>query len=262
MTTFVELFIGLLIIGHLFSAGYTHITTNSDLIMVYTREDLLQLRSADFGAPPNLPDCLRNRVTASTCRRKRGHRGGVRRRFRRRGNRPPLPAIILSNVRSLQQKMDELRIKARACFEYREAGLLALTETWLRPEIPSSLVEVQGFSLIRADRSAASGKSRGGGICVYVNERWCSHITIKSAVCNPDIELLCLSLRPFYLPREFGNILICVAYVPPSAKAAIAASAIRDCIQDQLERTPGAPVFILGDFNHCKLETVLSGYDQ
>ena len=129
MTTFVELFIGLLIIGHLFSAGYTHITTNSDLIMVYTREDLLQLRSADFDAPPNLPDCLRNRVTASTCRRKRGHRGGVRRRFRRRGNRPPLPAIILSNVRSLQQKMDELRIKARVCFEYREAGLLALTET-------------------------------------------------------------------------------------------------------------------------------------
>lgn len=137
-----------------------------------------------------------------------------------------------------------------------------LTETWLRPEMPSLLIEVQGFSFIRADRSASSGKSRGGGICVFVNGRWCSHTTVKSTVCNPDIELLCLSLRPFYLPREFGNILICVVYVPPSGKAANAVSVIRDCIQVQLQHTPGAPVFILGDLNQCKMESALSGYEQ
>ena len=31
---------------------------------------------------------------------------------------------------------------------------------------------------------------------------------------NIDIELLCISLRPFYLPRDFGNIVMCSAYPP------------------------------------------------
>lgn len=50
--------------------------------------------------------------------------------------------------------------------------------------------------------------------------------------------------------------------VPPSAKAANATVVIRDCIQTHLQRTPGAPVYILCDFNHYKLETVFSGYEQ
>lgn len=37
---------------------------------------------------------------------------------------------------------------------------------------------------------------------------------------------------------------------------------ITDCIQVQLQHTPGPPVFILCDFNHCKLETAFSGYEQ
>lgn len=44
----------------------------------------------------------------------------------------------------------------------------------------------------------------------------------------PDLELLCISMRPFYLPREFGSIILCATYIP---------------------RTARAHVFILGDFN-------------
>lgn len=36
----------------------------------------------------------------------------------------------------------------------------------------------------------------------------------------------------------------------------------RDCVRVQLQHTPGAPVFIPGDLNHCKLDTALSGYGQ
>ncbi len=49
-------------------------------------------------------------------------------------------------------------------------------------------------------------------------------------MCKPDEELLCLSLWPFYLPLEFGNINICSAYVPPSGNAVKAASCITDCV--------------------------------
>ena len=80
---------------------------------------------------------------------------------------------------------------------------------------------------------------------------------------HPDVELLCLSLRTFYLPREFGNFLICSIYVPPpSANAARAATLIANYEYKQLERTHEAPVFILGDFNHCKLEFSLPGFSQ
>ena len=41
-------------------------------------------------------------------RRKRGKRAGVLTRFRTRTQRPPLPAIFLSTVRSLKNKHDEL----------------------------------------------------------------------------------------------------------------------------------------------------------
>lgn len=86
--------------------------------------------------------------------------------------------------------------------------------------------------------------------------------TTRESVCNPDIELVCLSLRPFYLPREFGNILLCTAYIPPGGNAAKAANIIADCVHSQLIQTPEAPCFILGDFNHCKLEATLPGFSQ
>ena len=76
------------------------------------------------------------------------------------------------------------------------------------------------------------------------------------------MELLCLSLRLFYLPREFGNILICSVYVPPNGNASRAATQVVDCFHEQLQCTPNAPIFIMGDLNHCSLNTALPGFEQ
>ncbi len=86
---------------------------------------------------------------------------------------------------------------------------MVFTETWLHPDIPSSLIELDGFSFIHSDRSLESGKTRGGGLCVFINDEWCRQYTTRETICDPDVELLCLSLRPFFLPREFGNIVMC-----------------------------------------------------
>ena len=111
------------------------------------------------------------------------------------------------------------------------------------------------FLNVRKDRNSNSGKTRGGGICAYINDSsWCRNYTVKDSLCTPDFELLCLSLRPFYLPREYGNIFICIVYIPPSANASKAASRIADCVHSQLEMKPDAPMLILGDFNHRKME--------
>lgn len=69
-------------------------------------------------------------------------------------------------------------------------------------------------------------------------------------------------MRPFYLPREFGNIAICAVYVPPSANVARAANRLADCVHAQMQHIPGSPVFLLCDLNHCRLEPVLPGFHQ
>lgn len=91
---------------------------------------------------------------------------------------------------------------------------------------------------------------------------WVAGQTSGRRLQETDIELVCLSLTPFYLPREFGNILLRTAYIPPGGNAAKAANIIADCVHSQLKQTPEAPCFILGDFNHCKLEVTLPGFSQ
>ena len=158
--------------------------------------------------------------------------------------------------------MEELHANRRHCYEYRDSSILVFTETWLRKDIPDSLVELEGFSCVRADRTDSSMKSRGGGICVYVSNIWCQQYTIRETLCCPNLELLCLSMRPFYLPREFGNIILCATYIPPGGNAKTAANQVAEVVHNQLQRTPNAPIFILGDFNQCKLEWALPGFYQ
>ncbi len=57
-------------------------------------------------------DHLNNR---SRRRKHRGRRAGIRSRLRKRAHCPPLPSILLANVQSLENKMDDLR--ARISFQ-------------------------------------------------------------------------------------------------------------------------------------------------
>lgn len=45
--------------------------------------------------------------------------------------KPCLHSLIMSKVRSLANKMDELTALARSQKEYRECSLMCFTETWL-----------------------------------------------------------------------------------------------------------------------------------
>ena len=87
---------------------------------------------------------------------------------------------------------------------------------------------------------------------------------IHTTLCSPNLELLTLSVRPFYLPRGFSNIVLCCVYVPLSADALAAADTIASYMQSMLLRYPDAPVFVMGDFNSCTLplDTALPSFHQ
>ena len=82
-------------------------------------------------------------------------------------------------------------------------------------------------------------------MCIYINNRWCSNVKIHTTLCSPNLELLTLFVRPFYLPREFSNNVLNCVYVPPSADALAAADTI-----------------VMGDFNSCTLDTALPSFHQ
>jgi hypothetical protein len=71
-----------------------------------------------------------------------------------------------------------------------------------------------------------------------------------------------VSLRPRYLPREFGQIFVTVIYTPPHANAARAATQIADVVRELQMISPDAPNFVAGDFNDCDLRKCLPSFQQ
>ena len=71
-----------------------------------------------------------------------------------------------------------------------------------------------------------------------------------------------MSLRPLYLPREFGQVFVTVAYSHPKANKAQAAAEIAEVVRSLQTISPDAPNLVLGDFNSCNLQTVLPKFKQ
>jgi hypothetical protein len=82
-------------------------------------------------------------------------------------------------------------------------------------------IELEGFSMHQQNREATSGKTRGGVVCLFVYNSWCSmsNITEVSRYCSPEVEYLMKSCRPHYLPRESPSILLVAVYLPPQTDA-------------------------------------------
>ena len=90
-----------------------------------------------------------------------------------------LLSVIIGNVRSLPNKMDESTALTRHQRDYRECSIMVLTETWLTVLTLDTDANLDGFQMRWVDRMAESGKRKGGGLAVFVNDRWCNsgHIT-------------------------------------------------------------------------------------
>ncbi len=87
--------------------------------------------------------------------------------------------------------------------------MFIFTETWLNDNIPDSAIQLNRLTYYQADRDTAlSGKTRGGGLCVYINKEWCNNAAVVSKHCSSLVEFMVVKCRPFYLPREFTAIVI------------------------------------------------------
>lgn len=81
-------------------------------------------------------------------------------------------------------KVDEIQAKDIHLEKFRDACIVAFTETLLTPVDLETNLTYSGFgALMRLARDVdVTGKSQEGGVCLYVNQRWCKYITVNLAL--------------------------------------------------------------------------------
>ena len=151
---------------------------------------------------------------------------------------PELPSVIMTNIRSLRHKVDELSA-ASVCIR---PSLIALSETWLDSSVSDDEVALQNYEILRQDRTATK---RGGGVCIFVRN---------------DISyqvLSCLRLSPIFIESLWvylrtSSILLCMLYIPPNLKAADHQEVLNYVIEScdtALCLHPDSNIIMMGDFN-------------
>lgn len=81
----------------------------------------------------------RNRQEARR-KRRRGKRSGVHARLKARATRPPLPSVLLANVRALLNKTDEIRTSISIQRECVDCFNVYVHDPWLHEDVPDAAI--------------------------------------------------------------------------------------------------------------------------
>ena len=152
-------------------------------------------------------------------KRKRGKKGVVKQRLRKLRCKLYLPLLILGNVQSLQNNMEELCANVKYANEFRSANLMCFTESWLSENVADSHVNIEGFSIFCVHITNDKKKLKGGGLWVFVNEQWChpNNIAIKHKSCTKKVKMFIIGLCPYYIPPECLHAILTTIYVSNNA---------------------------------------------
>ena len=90
-------------------------------------------------------------------RRKRGWRSGYLLKICRQASKLPLPAVLLANVQSLENKIDGVRSRLSYQRDIKNCNILCFTRSWLNDDMDN--IQLVGFTLHWQDIRAASSKT-------------------------------------------------------------------------------------------------------
>ncbi len=69
--------------------------------------------------------------------------------------------MLLTNVQSLENKIDDLRARISFQQDIRDCNVLFLSETWLTTSVPdTAITPSDNISVLRMDRTAEAGKPK------------------------------------------------------------------------------------------------------
>lgn len=117
--------------------------------------------------------------------------------------------------------------------------LLALTETWLCPQILSSQIDIEGFNIIRQD----STRHRAGGVALYYKNDLPAPLQINA----PTITKVDEIWIKFPL-RSNDSVLLAIIYRSPSSTPEDDVHFINH-LKQVIDGTPHSHLLLVGDFN-------------
>ena len=154
--------------------------------------------------------------------------------------------IIHLNIRSLWANYEFFK-------HYLSASNVAcatLSETWLHENIPSTLLSIDDYDLVRQDRTVrntATNKTKsGGGLAIYIH----NSLTYSTSelehlnCCSTDIEMQWLTLTKPHMKK----IVVANIYRPPSGSVGNFTDSLYACF-DALSKYKEHDIFLLGDMN-------------
>jgi hypothetical protein len=152
-----------------------------------------------------------------------------------------IPSVILSNVRSINNKIDEVEVLLRD----HKPDIAVFTETWLDDEIPNQAIDIDRYSSLRRDRN-----SLGGGILCYISKELKVNVVDVPSV-TP------LSCDTEFLPLYIDNLrlLVICCYHPVWNNMSKHNEAISifvhiiDFVLSSPKYHPDSNVILCGDFN-------------
>jgi hypothetical protein len=152
---------------------------------------------------------------------------------------------------SLAPKIDEVReVVPRGKFQF-----ISIVETWLHNHIRDNVVNLQGYSLIRRDRSSG----QHGGVCMYIEDA--IDFERLDEISNDLLEVLWINMRMSRLPRGFSNLFIGTVYHPSSADAPAMLDYLSSCLSTLESRFSNCGFIILGDFNRLNISRLKYNYN-
>lgn len=139
------------------------------------------------------------------------------------------------NSQSLMAHRDDLVNTFSNCLH----DLILVSETWLKPSLQSSAVDLRGYRLLRCDRV----DRRGGGVAVYVKDNIsCRIVKHSSSDKTPSLEYLFIEIN---LHKKF---LVGVLYSPPMC------SYFEEFDAVMAELVPiYSEIIMMGDLNTCMI---------
>ena len=154
--------------------------------------------------------------------------------------------LVHLNIRSLfcKTKFDMFRQQ----LWNSNIDIMCLSETWLREELTSNIIDIPGYRISRLDRNWSENNTikKGGGLCMYISENinFTDSDVKKFNFSSKDIEIHWMVLE---FPK-MRDMIIANVYRPPQGNVKNCCKYIRNCIED-LKDISKKDIFFMGDFN-------------
>ena len=156
-----------------------------------------------------------------------------------------VPRVMLANTMSLVPKLDEVQ----ELLLRLNVQVGCIVESWLKQHINDSVVNTDGYNIVRKDRSS----HEHGGVCIYIQDHIKFEIPENLQCCN-DHEIIWLKLNPPRTPRGFSCIIFGLVYYPGRTSPAesdlhILNDRLFESLTLEEAAFPNCGIILTGDFN-------------